>query len=158
VPFGTYFIRHFGGQAGIAKWQVSSHQYALFHLNHYLRFPLQTTITLSANNCASLYCTLLEATVIQRRIYFVKLNFPRCVYMWVMAIGFHARRFGEKPFVIKARQSMVRLSGWPSCAQSTLFPSLHRRRRYCIHRRGPSNNLAGYRTGCLKIQVAIIYS
>ncbi|KAG6816419.1 hypothetical protein H0H87_006156 [Tephrocybe sp. NHM501043] len=30
VPFGTYFIRHFGGAAGIAKWQ--------------------TTITLSANN------------------------------------------------------------------------------------------------------------
>lgn len=23
VPTGTYFLRHFGGQAGVAKWQVS---------------------------------------------------------------------------------------------------------------------------------------
>ena len=22
VPTGTYFVRHFGGQAGVAKWQV----------------------------------------------------------------------------------------------------------------------------------------
>lgn len=22
LPFGSYFMRHFGGQAGIAKWQV----------------------------------------------------------------------------------------------------------------------------------------
>ena len=24
IPAGTYFLRHFGGAAGIAKWQVSA--------------------------------------------------------------------------------------------------------------------------------------
>lgn len=23
IPAGTYFLRHFGGEAGVAKWQVS---------------------------------------------------------------------------------------------------------------------------------------
>lgn len=24
IPAGSYFLRHFGGEAGVAKWQVSS--------------------------------------------------------------------------------------------------------------------------------------
>jgi hypothetical protein len=27
VPFGTYFLRHFGGGAGVAKWQVGAQLY-----------------------------------------------------------------------------------------------------------------------------------
>ncbi|KAG6825457.1 hypothetical protein H0H92_003646, partial [Tricholoma furcatifolium] len=30
VPFGTYFIRHFGGEAGVAKWQASPALYSHF--------------------------------------------------------------------------------------------------------------------------------
>lgn len=27
IPAGTYFLRHFGGDAGVAKWQVSRAMY-----------------------------------------------------------------------------------------------------------------------------------
>jgi hypothetical protein len=51
VPSGTYFLRHFGGQAGVAKYQVSVNslgQVARRAENADQR--LQTTITLSGSN------------------------------------------------------------------------------------------------------------
>ena len=38
IPAGTYFLRHFGGAAGIAKWQVSDKIYG----SHVARFKVLT--------------------------------------------------------------------------------------------------------------------
>ena len=48
IPAGTYFMRHFGGDAGVAKWQVSCHPVRKDQTGTKAR--MQTTIKIAANS------------------------------------------------------------------------------------------------------------
>lgn len=63
VPFGSYFLRHFGGSSGVAKWQVSA---CLFSSSqHDLTLLLDDNHSQSQQlHCRScLYCHLYQTAV-----------------------------------------------------------------------------------------------
>jgi hypothetical protein len=88
IPAGTYFMRHFGGAAGVAKWQVSIAQPGVLSQGEILTF-LTTDDDHNwrewKSGCSVIHCDLLAATVIdsiRKNSKFLSLgsNGIRCLY------------------------------------------------------------------------------